>query len=50
MGERPKGEPLIKRRTAPKRLRKSLERFKEWCKESRNLRLPELFRLLNAKL
>ena len=24
--------------------------FKEWFKKSRNLRLPELFKLLNAKL
>ena len=49
-GKDRKGRPLVKRCTAPKRLRKSLERFKEWCKKSRNLRLPELFRLLNAKL
>ena len=49
-GKDRKGRPLVKRRTAPKRLRKSLERFKEWCKKSRNLRLPELFKLLNSKL
>jgi RNA-directed DNA polymerase len=49
-GKDRKGRPHVMRRTAPKRLRKSLERFKEWCKNSRNLRLPELFKLLNAKL
>ena len=49
-GKDRKGKPHIMKRTAPKRLRKSLERFKEWCKKSRNLRLPELFKLLNSKL
>ena len=49
-GKDRKGRPLVKRRTAPKKLSKSLERFKEWFKKSRNLRLPELFKLLNAKL
>jgi group II intron reverse transcriptase/maturase len=49
-GKDRKGRPLVKKRTAPKKLRKSLERFKEWCKKSRNLRLPELFKLLNSKL
>jgi RNA-directed DNA polymerase len=49
-GKDRKGRPIVKRRTAPKKLSKSLERFKEWCKKSRNLRLPELFKLLNSKL
>ena len=49
-GKDRKGRPRVMRRTARKRLRKSLERFKEWCKNSRNLRLPELFKLLNSKL
>ena len=49
-GKDRKGKPRVMKRTAPKRLRKSLERFKEWCKKSRNLRLPELFKLLNSKL
>jgi RNA-directed DNA polymerase len=49
-GKDRKGKPHVGRRTAPKNLRSSLKRFKEWCKESRSLRLPELFKLLNAKL
>ena len=49
-GKDRKGKPHVRRRTAPKNLRSSLKRFKEWCKESRSLRLPELFKLLNAKL
>jgi hypothetical protein len=44
------GKPHVDRRTARKNLRNSLKRFKEWCKESRSLRLPELFKMLNAKL
>ena len=44
------GRPHLKRRTSRKKLRASLKRFTEWCKESRNLRLGELFRRLNAKL
>jgi group II intron reverse transcriptase/maturase len=45
-----KGKPHVGRRTARKNLRSSLKRYKEWCKESRSLRLPELFKMLNAKL
>jgi group II intron reverse transcriptase/maturase len=45
-----KGKPHVWRRTARKNLRSSLKRIKEWCKRSRNLRLPEFFKLLNAKL
>jgi group II intron reverse transcriptase/maturase len=44
------GRPHLKRRTSRKKLRASLKRFTEWCKESRNLRLGVLFRRLNAKL
>ena len=44
------GKPRIKKRTARKNLRSSLKRFNEWCKENRHLRLPELFKQLNAKL
>jgi len=44
------GKPLVKKRTARKNLRSSLKRFNEWCKENRHLRLPELFKKLNAKL
>ena len=49
-GKDRKGKPHVMRRTARKNLRSSLKRFKEWCQESRSLRLPELFKLLNAKL
>jgi RNA-directed DNA polymerase len=44
------GKPHVKRRTARKNLRSSLKRFNEWCKLNRHLRLPELFKQLNAKL
>ena len=44
------GKPHVKRRTARKNLRSSLKRFNEWCKQNRHLRLPELFKQLNAKL
>jgi group II intron reverse transcriptase/maturase len=44
------GKPHVKRRTARKNLRNSLKRFNEWCKANRHLRLPELFKQLNAKL
>ena len=49
-GKDRKGKPHVGRRTAPKNLRSSLKRFKEWCQGSRSIRLPELFKLLNAKL
>ena len=49
-GKDRKGKPYVMRRTASKNLRSSLKRFKEWCQGSRSLRLPELFKLLNAKL
>jgi len=45
-----KGREHLKRRTSPKRLRTSLKRFSEWCRENRNLRLKELFKRLNVKL
>jgi group II intron reverse transcriptase/maturase len=49
-GKDRKGKPHVMRRTARKNLRSSLKRFKEWCQGSRSLRLPELFKLSNAKL
>lgn len=45
-----RGKTIITRRTARKRLRKSLVNFKEWCKENRNKRLRRLFPELNSKL
>lgn len=44
------GKPHLKRRTAPKKLRKSIQTFTEWCKQNRHLTLKDLFHLLNAKL
>ena len=44
------GKPHLDKRTARKSLRNSLTRFKLWFKENRHRRLPDLFRLLNAKL
>jgi RNA-directed DNA polymerase len=44
------GKPHVDKRTARKSLRNSLSNFKLWFKENRHRRLPDLFRLLNAKL
>ena len=44
------GKPHLKRRTSRKKLRSSIKRFTEWCKENRDLETRVLFRRLNAKL
>jgi len=44
------GKPHVDKRTARRSLNNSLMRFKLWCKENRHRRLPDLFKLLNAKL
>jgi group II intron reverse transcriptase/maturase len=44
------GKPHVDKRTARKSLRNSLTRFKLWLKDNRHRRLPDLFKLLNAKL
>jgi group II intron reverse transcriptase/maturase len=44
-----KGKPSVKRRTAPKRLTRSIAAFKEWIKEKRHRPLPELMAALRAK-
>jgi RNA-directed DNA polymerase len=49
-GKDRKGRDHLKRRTARKKLRASLQRFTGWCQENRHLRLPVLFQRLNAKL
>lgn len=49
-GKDRKGSNPLKRRTARKKLRTSLQRCTAWCKENRHLRLPVLFQRLNAKL
>ena len=45
-----KGKDIIKRRTSRKKLLASLIKFSFWCRRCRNLRLREIFKLLNAKL
>jgi hypothetical protein len=44
------GKAHVTRRTARKKLRNSLQRFTQWCRENRNLRLGVLCARLNAKL
>jgi RNA-directed DNA polymerase len=45
-----KGRARLKRRTARKKLRNSVNRVAEWCKQHRHRRVQEQFQLLNAKL
>jgi group II intron reverse transcriptase/maturase len=44
-----KGKPSVQRRTAPKRLSRSINRFTEWIKENRHRPMRELMRTLRAK-
>lgn len=44
------GNPHLNKRTARKNLRKSIQRFDLWIKTNRHLFLPDLFKMLNAKL
>ena len=44
------GQARLKRRTARKKLRGSIKRVAEWCKQNRHHRVGEQFKLLNAKL
>jgi RNA-directed DNA polymerase len=44
------GKAHLKRRTARAKLRASLRRFTQWCRENRHRRLRELFQQLNGKL
>jgi len=45
-----KGHAWLKRRTARKKLRNSLKRVTEWCRQNRHRRVREPVQLLNAKL
>ena len=45
-----KGQARLRRRTARKKFRNSVERVAEWCKQNRHRRVGEQFRRLNAKL
>jgi RNA-directed DNA polymerase len=49
-GKARSGKPLLKRRTARKKLRNSLQQFKVWCQAKCRGSLEDLFRELNAKL
>jgi len=49
-GKDRKGKPHVDKRTAHKSLRKSQKRLSLWYKENRHLRIPELFKAMNAKL
>jgi RNA-directed DNA polymerase len=44
------GKAHLKRRTARAKLRASLQRFTQWCRENRHRRLGGLFQQLNGKL
>jgi len=44
-----KGKPQVKRRTAPKKLKASINNFKEWIKENRNMKISLLFKTLKSK-
>jgi group II intron reverse transcriptase/maturase len=44
------GKAHLKRRTARPKLRASLRRFTQWCRENRHQRLSVLFKQLNSKL
>jgi hypothetical protein len=49
-GQDRKGKAHLKRRTARAKLRASLQRFTQWCRENCQRRLRELFQQLNGKL
>ena len=44
------GRPHVKKRTARRRLRRSLSEFSAWIKASRSMRIGELLKKLNSKL
>ena len=44
------GKPHLKRRTARKTLRRSIQQFTAWCRETCRHRAKDVFRELNAKL
>jgi RNA-directed DNA polymerase len=49
-GKDRKGKSHLKRRTSRKRYRRSLQRFTEWCKETRHMKNKERFAKLSQKL
>jgi RNA-directed DNA polymerase len=44
------GKPHVKKRTSRKKLRASLKKVNQWCKENKHRRLLDMFHRLNAKL
>jgi len=44
------GKDVVIRRTSPKKLRRALADFTEWCKKNRHLPSKRFFRILKAKL
>jgi RNA-directed DNA polymerase len=44
------GKPYLKRQTSRKKYRRSLQRFTEWCKQTRHLKNRARFAQLNRKL
>ncbi len=49
-GKSRSGRIALMRRTSPKKLRKAVANFAEWCKDNRNLRVSILFGKINTKL
>ncbi len=49
-GKDSSSKPNAKRRTSPKKLRRSLKNSTQWCKANRHQRLDALLKKLNAKL
>lgn len=45
-----KGEPRLRRKTAPKKHKTTLHSFRQWIKENRHLRLDRLLPALNRKI
>lgn len=45
-----RGKSWVRRRTSRKKLRKSLETFKEWIRKNRSVNLGDLMKILKAKL
>jgi group II intron reverse transcriptase/maturase len=43
------GQPVVKRRTAPKKLRGAVDRFQEWIRSKRHSKIRDLMRTLRAK-
>ncbi|MCG8607024.1 group II intron reverse transcriptase/maturase [bacterium] len=49
-GKSRNGRWVIKRKTAARRLRRSMKAIWQWCHDNRHLRLPEQHRIMSAKL